>query len=363
MTAASELPHSALRARHRRPRVLQIVNSREPGGVLTLATLVEEGLRARGFAVETRVFSDDPAAGGAAKLQGLAAIAGDMLRGRYEAVMAYQAFACCLAGSVGRLAGIRHRVAHQTAMPDEVRPRWRRLDRLVGSLGGYTTNVANTAATEAAFAGYPATYRARMSRLPHGLVPLEASRGREATRRAFGLPAGVPLALAPGRQTDQKNQRVLLRALPDAPGLHLAVAGDGPLRAPLAAEARRLGVADRYHPLGDVPRSEMGNLLQAADAVLFPSVWETFGLAAVEAAMLGRPIVAADLPVLREVLCAEGQGPDAFLPPRDVAGWAAAMRRIASGEIGGERPAHREAMRRAHGLQAMIDRYEALLAS
>ena len=49
------------------------------------------------------------------------------------------------------------------------------------------------------------------------------------------------------------------------------------------------------------------------------------GLAAVEAAMAGIPIVAADLAVLREVLSADGGTAATFVAPSDVAGWAAAM--------------------------------------
>jgi glycosyltransferase involved in cell wall biosynthesis len=58
---------------------------------------------------------------------------------------------------------------------------------------------------------------------------------------------------------------------------------------------------------------------------VFPSTWETFGLAAAEAAMTGMPMIVADLPVLREVLHADGSEPVTFVAPQNVEGWIAAI--------------------------------------
>ena len=68
------------------------------------------------------------------------------------------------------------------------------------------------------------------------------------------------------------------------------------------ALAVTLGVDDRLHMLGALPADDIADLYAAADLFVFPSIWETFGLAAVEAAMVGMPMVVADLPALREVL-------------------------------------------------------------
>src|SRR6185295_20147568 len=95
--------------------------------------------------------------------------------------------------------------------------------------------------------------------------------------------------------------------------------GDGPERPDYTALAAELGVSDRLHLLGDVTRADIADLLAAADLFVFPSAWETFGLAAVEAAFAGVPIVAADLPVLREVLSAEGGTAATFVAPFDTA--------------------------------------------
>jgi glycosyltransferase involved in cell wall biosynthesis len=53
--------------------------------------------------------------------------------------------------------------------------------------------------------------------------------------------------------------------------------------------------------LGPVPHAELPGLMAAAAVFAFPSTREGFGLAAMEALAAGVPVVAADLPVLREV--------------------------------------------------------------
>jgi glycosyltransferase involved in cell wall biosynthesis len=70
------------------------------------------------------------------------------------------------------------------------------------------------------------------------------------------------------------------------------------------ASARRLhslGVADRVRMLGTVPHDELGGLYAEADVVVCPSYAESFGHPMVEAMAHGRPVVASDRPVHREV--------------------------------------------------------------
>src|SRR5690606_16519935 len=68
-----------------------------------------------------------------------------------------------------------------------------------------------------------------------------------------------------------------------------------------------LGVAGRVHLIGDLPPTKIGLFLAGLNVFVFPSTAETFGLAAVEAAQAGIPVVANDLPVLREVLSVDGE--------------------------------------------------------
>ena len=336
-------------------RVLQIIHQDQAGGVKTLAEMIGDGLTARGVGVETAVLFSAP--GMRARIAGTLRVAARILTRRYDAVVAYQPSASILTAFAGWLARCPRRIVHQTALPGEIKPAMRALDRLAGTLGLYTVNVVNSQATAAAYAAYPPRYRRALAMIEHGVATQQPTRGRAATLAAFGIPAGRIL-LNVGRLTEQKNQAVLIRALARVPSARLVIAGDGPERPDYAALASELGVTDRLHMLGDVTRRDVVDLLAAADLFVFPSVWETFGLAAVEAAMAGVPIVAADLPVLREVLTANNGAAASFVPPSDVEGWVDAINGTASEA---PCPAIVTAIAQRYSVARMVDAYAALL--
>jgi len=307
-------------------RILQIMHDEERGGILTLATMIEEGLADHGIEIETACLFPRPGLGTTAKLRCVAAMARRILRGGFDGLMAYQATASVLVGVIGRLQGCPIRIVHQTCMPQETAWPVRLADRIAGSLGSYTVNIMNSVATRDAFADYPRAYRRSTALIEHGLdVPLP-SHARERTRARFGLAADRHLLLNVGRLVAQKNQHVLVRALAHLPLAHLAIAGDGPDRDALLVLAAELGVGDRLHLLGAVSSADVADLLVAADLFVFPSTWETFGLAAVEAAMCGLAVIASDLPVLREVLSTRTPALAQFVPMHDLDAWAAAIR-------------------------------------
>lgn len=72
---------------------------------------------------------------------------------------------------------------------------------------------------------------------------------------------------------------------------------------------------------GYVESAQLAALYQGARLVLLPSLYEGFGLPAVEAQQAGAPLVCSDLPVLREVA---GDGA-VYVPPEDAGAWAAAI--------------------------------------
>jgi glycosyltransferase involved in cell wall biosynthesis len=71
----------------------------------------------------------------------------------------------------------------------------------------------------------------------------------------------------------------------------LTVVGDGPLRARLERQARRLGLDDRVRVTGRVTPTEVLEVLAGADVYVAPAVLESFGLAALEARGIGLPVV------------------------------------------------------------------------
>lgn len=137
-------------------------------------------------------------------------------------------------------------------------------------------------------------------------------------KRASGPMHDVPRLLFVGRLEPQKDPETLLRALARIRmPWELTMVGGGSLEGHLRRLADDLGVASRIHWLGvrqDVPR-----LYAEHDLFLLPSIYEGFGLVAVEAAVAGLPILAADLKVLRSVLTDDGAS---FIKPGDTEAWA-----------------------------------------
>jgi glycosyltransferase involved in cell wall biosynthesis len=100
---------------------------------------------------------------------------------------------------------------------------------------------------------------------------------------------------------------------------------------------------DRVRALGYVPDPDLVRLVAGAAALVLPSVYEGFGLPALEALACGTPVVASDLPALREVLGDQAE----LVPPGDPAALAAALARVLD-DPGGE-PARAARRTRAAG--------------
>jgi glycosyltransferase involved in cell wall biosynthesis len=119
------------------------------------------------------------------------------------------------------------------------------------------------------------------------------------------LPA-EPRVLCLGELAPHKGFDLAVRALPllrrRYPSLRLVLAGDGPSRHDLEGLAEREGVAGATDFVGMVPHAAVPRLMNEATLVGIPSRRETFGLVAVEAALMARPVVAARTGGLPEVV-------------------------------------------------------------
>jgi len=342
-------------------RILQIIHDRERGGVGTLAAMIEAGLSPHGIAFEIAYLYPGSGLPTVAKFRYVFGLIDRIWRGDFDALIAYQSTASIVVGTVGWLAGCRLRIVHQTCTPKEMPRPLRLLDKVAGTLGLYSANIINSTATWAEFARYPGRYRRSMVLIEHGLDAPAPTASRDATRRHFRLPLSQPILLNVGRLAPQKNQDVLVRALACLPQAHLVLAGGGAKNVALHALAVMLGVDDRLHILGALPAEDIADLYAAADLFVFPSTWETFGLAAVEAGMAGMPMVVADLPVLREVLRADGSEPVAFVAPHDVEGWIAAIRHaLAAAPAGPVVAAFARTLSCKYSRQRMIESYLSL---
>jgi glycosyltransferase involved in cell wall biosynthesis len=342
-------------------RILQILHDDERGGVQTLAGMIERGLLPHRFAVETAYLYPRGGAPAFTKLVYALRMVRTIWRGNFDTLVAYQSTASILAGVVGWLSGCRLRVVHQTCTLAEMPRLLRLMDMVTGTLGLYSANIINSAATWAEFARYPARYRRAMVLIEHGVDAPVPALSRDAARRRFGLPSSRPILLNVGRLAAQKNQDALIRALACVPQAHLVLAGAGPQRDAFRTLAVTLGVDDRLHLLGAFPADDIADLYAAADLFVFPSTWETFGLAAVEAAMAGLPMVVADLAVLHEVLRADGAEPVDFVAPADVEGWIAAIgKALAAKPAPHQLASFARAIARKYSRQRMMESYLSL---
>jgi glycosyltransferase involved in cell wall biosynthesis len=128
---------------------------------------------------------------------------------------------------------------------------------------------------------------------------------RRRARQSLGLEEDDEVLVNVGRQEYQKGQRYLLEAVPrllaNHPRLVLLIAGrDGHATAELQRTHRELELGGRVRFLGH--RSDVPDILAAADVFVFPSLFEGLGGSVIEAMALGLPVVASDIPALREVV-------------------------------------------------------------
>lgn len=139
----------------------------------------------------------------------------------------------------------------------------------------------------------------RSALIPNG-VDLKRFSPGPPTRQAFGLPPGVPLVLMVSAMIESKRVCDGIEAVSRLPDVHLAVAGDGPLRAELRGKADQL-MPGRFHNL-TIPASQMPDLYRSADVFLHLSRDESFGNVYVEAMATGLPSVVWDLPRTRWIM-------------------------------------------------------------
>jgi glycosyltransferase involved in cell wall biosynthesis len=148
--------------------------------------------------------------------------------------------------------------------------------------------------------------RSKIEVIPRGRDDAALGR-RTADRRAqarqrLGVDPGDPLVVAVGRQEPQKGLDVLLAAVPLVrarhPAVRVVVAGrEGRASAALGDAVRHGDLAGTVTFLG--MRSDVPDLLAAADVFAFPSRWEGAGGTLLEAMALEAPIVTSDLATLR----------------------------------------------------------------
>ena len=129
---------------------------------------------------------------------------------------------------------------------------------------------------------------------------------------AIAIEYGSPLIVHTGRLEWEKGAHTLIEALPrirrQYPDVKCVIAGKGSQKEALRALARRKRVASRIDFAGWLPESRLRALVAAADVAVVPSIYEPFGIVALEAAVVKTPVVASTAGGLAEFLDDDAHG-------------------------------------------------------
>jgi glycogen(starch) synthase len=155
----------------------------------------------------------------------------------------------------------------------------------------------------------------RISVIPNGIDPDDLPNQDPATLTRLRADFAAPeerLVLLIGRLVYEKGFQLALEAMPRlieaVPGTRFLVAGSGTHEPELRRQAEQLGLMGHGTFLGWIGDDVLHSLYRIADLTVVPSIYEPFGLVALEAMASGCPCIVADTGGLREVVPHEEAG-------------------------------------------------------
>ena len=142
--------------------------------------------------------------------------------------------------------------------------------------------------------------------IPNGVNAEDFSTGLGPKRTKHSPPNGEKYIFFIGRLVREKGVQVLLDAAPKIlgrfPEARFIVAGTGPYEEHLRARTRERGLEHRVYFAGYVNDQIRNRLFQQSKVAVFPSLYEPFGIVALEAMAAGTPVVVSDTGGLREIV-------------------------------------------------------------
>ncbi|OKI60683.1 glycosyltransferase family 4 protein [Micromonospora sp. CB01531] len=212
--------------------------------------------------------------------------------------------------------------------------------------------LSNASARVIACSGYMRDQVTRLFDVPIGSIDVvpngvddRAWRARPravASARARFADTG-PLVGYAGRLVYEKGVQHLMHAVPYLrdrhPGLRVVIAGDGPYREELVDQARQLHLGETVRFAGFMDTTQLPAVLAATDATVVPSLYEPFGMVALEAAAAGAPLAVAHTGGLAEIV--EPGITGLTFPHSDPDALAGAVDRLLGDEVFARRVARR----------------------
>jgi len=142
--------------------------------------------------------------------------------------------------------------------------------------------------------------------IPNGVDPAGFKNLESNARRGDYAAPDEKIVFYVGRLVREKGVQVLLDAAPEIlshhPQTKFIIAGKGPFMDFLKKQAMMLGIANRVYFTGYINDSVRNNLYSWADVAVFPSLYEPFGIVALEAMAARTPVVVADSGGLGEIV-------------------------------------------------------------
>jgi glycosyltransferase involved in cell wall biosynthesis len=362
----------------RKPRIVMIQTQAEGAGAQEISRILGQGFEAKGYEVHhvfffrrTAAFDNEPnaffcALQRPAGISGLVRMLTVLVRHlgeiRPDIVLCFQHYGNIVGAVAARFAGAKAIIANRTSAK-VLEPGWTRwLDLVFGTTGLFKKVVVNSKEIEDEYRRYPRRYRSRVARIDHGFQSKSSDLSRGAARKAFALPGNIILLGSVARLHPLKNLDAAMRLLVIHQDWHLALAGQGPAQPQLENLAKSLGVLERLHFMGELSPAQIGIFLRTLDVFVFPSQAESFGLAAVEAAQAGIPVVANDLGVLREVLAVDELPCALFVDAANPESFAAAVQRLLDDDgLKATLTSRGKELSRRYSPDAMVANYLALI--
>jgi|APFre7841882654_1041346.scaffolds.fasta_scaffold00004_129 glycogen synthase len=128
-----------------------------------------------------------------------------------------------------------------------------------------------------------------------------------------------------GRLVHEKGVHVLVGAAPKVlaamPNVNFVIVGEGAMKDYLAREAWDFGVADHVFFAGFVDEKTLISIYRASDAAVFPSLYEPFGITALEAMAAKTPVIVTDTGGLAEIVEHEKTGIKVYVDNSESLAW------------------------------------------